>query len=111
MNQTSAGPSGTGGLQDAGSRSACPVTRSGPSTCPAILALDEPTEGLDAETAEITLAAVRALLPSTALVLVLHDRNLRQLALPPAGLVTLRPTWTAPPRGPGPESALESSHL
>jgi len=71
---------------------------------PAILALDEPTEGLDARTAETTLAAVRALLPSTALVLVLHDRNLHQLASPPDRLVTLRPTWTAPPpQGPEPE--------
>lgn len=42
---------------------------------PRVLLLDEPTEGLDAPTAEELLRRVRAALPQTALAITLHDRS------------------------------------
>jgi ATP-binding cassette subfamily C protein CydC len=46
---------------------------------PAVLLLDEPTEGVDAPGARVLLAAVRARLPDATLLLGLHDRAVTHL--------------------------------
>lgn len=73
---------------------------------PAILALDEPTEGLDDDTATAVLTAVRALLPSCVLILVMHDRNLDQLGWAPDRTVLLQPTWARAASSPSPTLAV-----
>jgi ATP-binding cassette subfamily C protein CydC len=54
------------------------------------LLLDEPTEGLDSETAARLLAGVRAFDPSAALVIALHDRQSTTLPWTPTERIRLR---------------------
>jgi ATP-binding cassette subfamily C protein CydC len=53
---------------------------------PDVLLIDEPTTGLDADTANQVLAAIRHRLPNTALVLAMHEL--------PQDRGTLGPTWS-----------------
>jgi ATP-binding cassette subfamily C protein CydC len=55
-------------------------------TQPDVLLIDEPTTGLDADTANQVLAAIRHRLPNTALVLAMHEL--------PQDRGTLGPTWS-----------------
>jgi ATP-binding cassette subfamily C protein CydC len=50
---------------------------------PGLLLLDEPTEGVDDQTAQAVLADLRAALPTTTIVAAIHDRTLAHLQLPP----------------------------
>src|ERR1700752_579002 len=50
---------------------------------PAVLLLDEPTEGLDTATAGQLLAGLRTTLPHTVLVIALHDRQSPDLTWTP----------------------------
>jgi ABC-type multidrug transport system fused ATPase/permease subunit len=49
---------------------------------PGLLLLDEPTEGIDDQTAQAVLANLRAALPATTIVAAIHDRTLARLRLP-----------------------------
>jgi ATP-binding cassette subfamily C protein CydC len=54
-----------------------------------VLLLDEPTEGLDGETAARLLAGVRAALPTAMLVVALHDRQAADFGASPITRVRL----------------------
>jgi ATP-binding cassette subfamily C protein CydC len=56
---------------------------------PALLLLDEPTEGLDRGTARTLLANLRSALPGSTIVAAIHDRTLDHLPAPPDVTVTL----------------------
>jgi ATP-binding cassette subfamily C protein CydC len=49
---------------------------------PSLLLLDEPTEGLDGQTARALLASLRSALPGTTIIAAIHDRMLDHLPVP-----------------------------
>jgi ATP-binding cassette subfamily C protein CydC len=73
---------------------------------PDVLLLDEPTEGLDTQTAARLLAGVRAFHPSAALVIALHDRQSRVLPWTPTGRIELHPAT-----GPGAQPRAAADRL
>jgi ATP-binding cassette subfamily C protein CydC len=56
---------------------------------PGLLLLDEPTEGVDRETARALLENLRVALPAATIVAAIHDRTLDHLAVPPDVTVRL----------------------
>jgi ATP-binding cassette subfamily C protein CydC len=56
---------------------------------PGLLLLDEPTEGLDRETARRLLANLRSALPGTTIVAAIHDRTTDHLPVPADAVVRL----------------------
>jgi ABC-type bacteriocin/lantibiotic exporter with double-glycine peptidase domain len=56
---------------------------------PGLLLLDEPTEGLDRETALALLEALRSALPGTTIIAAIHDRTLSHLPVPADATVRL----------------------
>jgi ATP-binding cassette, subfamily C, bacterial CydC len=63
---------------------------------PAVLLLDEPTEGLDTATARDLLAGVRAAVPDAVLVLALHDRQSPELRSSPTHRIRLARNFSTP---------------
>jgi ATP-binding cassette subfamily C protein CydC len=59
---------------------------------PAVLLLDEPTEGLDSATAGDLLLGVRAAVPDAVLVIALHDHRAYELPWTPTHRIQLSPT-------------------
>jgi ATP-binding cassette subfamily C protein CydC len=56
---------------------------------PGLLLLDEPTEGLDRQTARALLENLRAALPGTTIIAAIHDRTLHHLPVPADATVRL----------------------
>jgi ATP-binding cassette subfamily C protein CydC len=56
---------------------------------PGLMLLDEPTEGLDRQTARALLQNLRAALPAATIVAAIHDRTLDHLPVPPDVTVRL----------------------
>ena len=61
---------------------------------PAVLLLDEPTEGLDGTTARDLLGGVRAAIPDAVLVIALHDRQAPALPWTPMQQIQLSRTYS-----------------
>jgi ATP-binding cassette, subfamily C, bacterial CydC len=60
---------------------------------PAVLLLDEPTEGLDSATAGDLLIGVRAAVPNAVLVIALHDHRAYELPWTPTHRIQLSRTF------------------
>ena len=60
---------------------------------PAVLLLDEPTEGLDGATAGDLLAGVRAAVPDAVIVIALHDHRAHELPWTPTHQIQLPRTF------------------
>jgi ATP-binding cassette subfamily C protein CydC len=56
---------------------------------PGLLLLDEPTEGLDRQTARALLDNLRSALPGTTIIAAIHDRTLDHLPVPADATVRL----------------------
>jgi ATP-binding cassette subfamily C protein CydC len=56
---------------------------------PGLLLLDEPTEGLDRQTARVLLDNLRSALPGTTIIAAIHDRTLDHLPVPADATVRL----------------------
>jgi ATP-binding cassette subfamily C protein CydC len=56
---------------------------------PGLLLLDEPTEGLDHDTARALLENLRSALPGTTIIAAIHDRTLHHLPVPAAATIRL----------------------